>query len=311
MNRLLLGAFAGLVLSGGIAYSSSGPPARGQIAFGTNHLCRAKGPSGYVFVDCGRGEIAVVDTDGSHLRVLTHDTVSETDPVWSPDGREIAFLRPTRHGSDQIWVMNADGSGQRALTRFRTAPQLFGAVNLPAFSWSPDGLTIVFSAFPTRQGGRRQLYLLDVRSGGVSRLTRVATGATNPAWSPDGRWIAFVGDVAPDRIFLLSPRTHRVRALAARSGVPVAGLEIAWSPDSRWLAYNASGKLVAFDVRAKRFRRLARAGEAPSWSPDGRWIVFTSGNEVRLVRSDGSGARAILHVASQKTLDYEPAWRPR
>ncbi len=255
MKRLLLGAFAGLVLSGGIAYSSSGPPARGQIAFGTNHLCRAKGPSGYVFVDCGRGE--------------------------------------------------------SALTRFRTAPQLFGAVNLPALSWSPDGLTIVFSAFPTRQGGRRQLYLLDVRSGGVSRLTRVATGATNPAWSPDGRWIAFVGDVAPDRIFLLSPRTHRVRALAARSGVPVAGLEIAWSPDSRWLAYNASGKLVAFDVRAKRFRRLARAGEAPSWSPDGRWIVFTSGNEVRLVRSDGSGARAILHVASQKTLDYEPAWRPR
>jgi Tol biopolymer transport system component len=106
-----------------------------------NHFCLAPGSNGggNVPVDCGKGEIAVVDANGSGLRVLTHDKVTEFDPVWSPGGRQIAFIRPTTHASSQIWVMNADGTHQHSLTRLHSAPQLYSAENEPALSWSPDG----------------------------------------------------------------------------------------------------------------------------------------------------------------------------
>lgn len=298
---------AALALPLSLALGSSGPAPTGRIAFVLDPLCRnGTRPA----ADCGKGEVAVVAADGSQLRVLTHDTVTENDPVWSPNGQEIAFIRPKPHTSDQIWVMNADGTNQHALTRFRTAPQLFGGYLEPALSWSPDGQEIVISAYPTSQGGREQLYLLDVRTRQVTRLTHLASGATNPVWSPDGRSIAFVGTVAPGRVFLLSPRTRHVRALSSRGGAPVTALGIAWSPDSRRLAFNATGKLEVFDLRSRLFRTLAAAGNSPSWAPDGNWVVFCSGDYVKEVRADGTGLHPILHFNSQKRRDFAPDWGP-
>jgi Tol biopolymer transport system component len=310
MRWLPVWALAGLVLLAGAASASSGSRPTGRIVFAMNHFCLVQGPNGggKVPVDCGRGEVAVVNADGSHLRVLTRDKVTETSPVWSPNGEQIAFLRPKAHTSDQIWVMNANGTHQRALTRFRNAPQLFGGDELPNLSWSPDGQQIVFAAFPTNQGGREQLFLLNVRTRGVKRLTHLSTGATNPIWSPNGRWIAFVGGVAPNRIYLLSPRTHRVHALTTKKGASVTGLGIAWSPDSRRLAFNTGGRVVSFDVSGRSFRTLARFGEEPSWSPDGQWVVFVYGDYVKEVRANGMGMRRILHVNSQKGWNFEPDW---
>jgi Tol biopolymer transport system component len=61
-----------------------------------NRFCLVNGPNGggKVPVDCGKGEIAVVDANGSGLKVLTHDKVTETSPAWSPNHEQIAFIRP-------------------------------------------------------------------------------------------------------------------------------------------------------------------------------------------------------------------------
>jgi Tol biopolymer transport system component len=276
-----------------------------------NHFCLAKGPNGgKEALDCGKGEIAVVDANGSGLRVLTHDKVTEFDPVWSPDGREIAFIRPTAHTSSQVWVMNANGTGQHSLTRLRNAPQLYSAPNEPALSWSPDGRQIVFSAFPNNQGGREQLYLLNVRTHRLRRLPTLATGATNPVWSPNGRWIAFTGAVAPDQVFLLSARTHHVHQLRSRAGGKVTGQGLAWSPDSTRLAFNAVGPLTVFDLQTGQFHMVVREGESPSWSPDGQWIAFDYGDYVNEVHPDGQGIRHILHLTSTTGQNFAPDWGP-
>lgn len=310
MKRLLAVVVASLALAG-VAAASSGPPPTGQIVLGMNHYCQTKGGNSgtqTIPTDCGKGEVAVVNADGSGLRVLTHDKVTEFDPVWSPNHEQIAFIKPTAHTSSQIWVMNADGTQQHSLTRLRRAPQLFSAEIEPALSWSPDGQQIVFSAFPNDQGGREQLYLLSVRTRSITRLPVQPGGATNPAWSPDGRWVAFVGAVAPDRIFLMSTRTHHVHALVSRAGAKVTGHGIAWSPDSTRLVFNAHGGLEMFNIRTRQFHRVFRDGDSPNWSPDGHWIVFCYGDYIREIRPNGTGQRHILYVSSNKGHNFSPDW---
>jgi Tol biopolymer transport system component len=305
MRRLLVATFVTLALLAGVASASSGTQPTGQIVFAMNHFCLAGAPNGggKEPVECGKGEIAVVNANGSGLRVLTHDKVTETSPAWSPNHEQIAFIRPKQHTSDQVWVMNADGSGQHALTHFATKPQLFGGTVTSDLSWSPDGQELVFSAFPSDQGGRQQLYVVNVRTHAVRRLTNLATGATEPEWSPNGRWIAFVGAVAPDRIYLLSPRTHRAHAVGHATG-----LCIAWSPDSKRLVFNGGGKLELVNTAGTHYHSLGVSGNQPSWSPDGQWIVFPSGDYLKEIRPDGKGIRHILYVSSKKGVNFDPNW---
>jgi Tol biopolymer transport system component len=303
MRRLVLTSLACLALVAGTASASSGPQPTGQIVFGMNHFCTVQGPSGPGPQDCGKGEVAVVNANGTGLRVLTHDKVTETSPVWSPNHEQIAFIKPKPHTSDQVWVMNADGTGQRALTHFGRAPQLFGNDVTTDLTWSPDGQELVFAAFANDQGGREQLYEVSVRTHAVHRLTNLPYGATQPEWSPDGRWIAFVGAVAPDRIYLLSARTHKARAVGRATG-----LGIAWSPDSKHLVFNSRGKLETVNTAGTRYHSLKIPGVSPSWSPDGQWIVFTAGGYVKEIRPSGQGVRSILHVNPEKGSNFEPDW---
>jgi len=305
MKRLVVAALTCFAVLAGVAAASSGSMPTGRIVFGMNRFCLTQGGNGggKVPVDCGRGEIAVVDADGSHLRVLTHDKVTEVSPRWSPDHRQIAFVRPRAHTSSQIWAMNADGSHQHVVVRSASAHQFYGEDVVPSLDWSPNGRQIVFSAYTGPNGGRTQLYLASVRTGHVTRLTYAATGANDPVWSPDGRWIAFVGAVAPDRIYLLSTKTHHIHVLGNATG-----MTLGWSPDSTRLAYNSRGKLELLNVVTRHYRSLRLHGAQPSWSPDGHWIVFTAGRYVNEIRPDGTGIRHILRVDPQKGWNFQPDW---
>jgi TolB protein len=137
----------------------------------------------------GNLEIYVMNPDGSEQQRLTRNTVRDSNPVWSPDGRRIAF-----ESNWQVWVMNEDGSGQRRLTRN-------GARNL-APAWSPDGQRIAFEHRIGRVqrdecsgcGTARfvEIHVVNADGSGERTLTRSGERNLGPSWSPDGRRIAFV-----------------------------------------------------------------------------------------------------------------------
>jgi Tol biopolymer transport system component len=138
---------------------------------------------------CSR--LYVLNADGSGLRDLTRKLGMSrgpgagpaSDPVWSPDGRMLAFVRRnTRLG---VYVVNADGSGVRNLT-----PKPMGAA-YAAPAWSPDGRKI---AFASERDGNSEIYLMDADGSDQRNLTLNLAYDGDPAWSPDGRKITFVSN---------------------------------------------------------------------------------------------------------------------
>lgn len=131
----------------------------------------------------GNMDVYVCDSDGGNARRLTNSPFVDSSPCWSPDGRRIAFTSG-RTGSPQIYVMDADGSNQRRLT-------FEGNYNDGA-DWSPDGTMIAYAS--RRPDNRFDICIYDLTTSEVYYVTRDAANDEEPAWSSDGRYLAFSSD---------------------------------------------------------------------------------------------------------------------
>lgn len=169
-------------------------------------------------------EIFVMNSDGSHETQLTHNTVSDINCTWSPDGKRIAFESSSSGGD--IWVMNADGSDQTRLTK---GP---GSDEFPA--WSPLGKRIVFDSM---RGGDTdtEIYTMSTTGTHLKRVADDSVGEWDADWSPDGKKLVLVSDAGGDpEIFWMNKDGSAGGIITNNSVVDEAPV---YSPDGLFIAY--------------------------------------------------------------------------
>jgi Tol biopolymer transport system component len=232
------------------------------------------------------------------------------NPSWSPDGTRLVF-ESSRHGNVEIYVINADGTGERRLTRSgsdiaNTHP-----------SWSPDGATIVFDS---NRGGAWNLYTVRPDGTGERRLTTAAGGVTenyarHPEWSPNGRLIAFDSDRDGNgEFYVIRPDGT---GLSRVTESPVNESHPLWTPRGELVVVrtqDGNRSLWAVDPESRDQRRIfddpSRYYGGLNISPNGRRFVYSSSAEgtprLFVAPMDGSGpARPITPTGATS---YEAAW---
>jgi dipeptidyl aminopeptidase/acylaminoacyl peptidase len=270
--------------------------------------------------------VRIIDADGTNDRQLTFARGADFRPRWSPDGKTLAFVSD-RDGKNAIWLLNPDGGEARKL------------VDPPAavrdYEWSPDGKSIAFTridettpeeakraaekddARVVGEGAKRlHLYLVDVESGAVRRLTSGAFSIWTFSWAPTGTEIAFdrgpgtgLDDLYRTDIYAVNVATGELKPLVVRTGadrMPV------YSPDGKWLAFTSWGGVHDWLVEQEVHVMPASGGEPRNvakaydrtpegifWS-EGQLFVegaYNTTTQLYRVNADGSGWTDTTQVA--------------
>jgi TolB protein len=249
----------------------------------------------------GRGDIFVMNTDGSGERRITSNPTHDDLATWSPDGSRIAFVS-SRDGNLELYVMNADGSGQ---TRLTTNPEEDFSP-----SWSPDGRRI---AFRSNRDDNGEIYTMNADGTALTRLTFHTASDHSPAWGPDGR-IAFVSTRQGTGIYVMNADGSGVRRLSTFA--PNRNeYRPSWSPDGSRIAFQADrdtpiGNTEIYVMNAdgtgqQRLTDYPGHDDWPVWSPDGNSIAFSRGAsfltpEIYVMRADGSNLRELTVPGLEK-----------
>jgi Tol biopolymer transport system component len=262
-------------------------------------------------------DVFVINADGSELTNLTSLAGRDFSPVWSPDGTKIAFLSD-RSANDGIYVMEATGANAVRVTDYPDGDEMTPV-------WSPDGGRLVFSTSNDTLGTDEccfaGLYRLDLDD---RALRRLAVGASQAAWSPDGQRIAYVTDRDGDlEIYVMNADGSQPTNV---TNDPGSDTTPAWSPDGGRIAFstdrNGSFDVYIMNADGSEPRNLTAEPTEDffnssdlgfvvrPWSPDGASLVYTRGldprqSEIWVVEVDGPGKHRVAEGPA-----FFPAWSP-
>jgi dipeptidyl aminopeptidase/acylaminoacyl peptidase len=260
--------------------------------------------------------------DGSANRAITFGEKSQFSPRFSPDGKRLAFLsgRGDEDKGDQLWVLDLAGGEARQVTTLK------GEVE--DYAWAPDGKhmvlqihdadpaddekdkdkaepPIVITRFQFKEdevgyltARRSHLFLLDLAGGEPKQLTSGDHDEYLPAFSPDGKEIAFVTKrgADPDRsddwdVYVIEAQVGAKERQLTHSpeadGDPDWESYPAWSPDGKWIAYLHGGPIKKIEYASNSLAIIPTAGGEPKvltaaldrnvyqphWTPDGKGIL--------------------------------------
>lgn len=255
-------------------------------------------PDGKWVVFSYLGDIWVVAAEGGVARQITTHEAHDINPVFSPDGRQIAFSS-NRYGSYDVFVVPFEGGPPKRLT--------FDSANEMVNDWTPDGRFILISTrrrphFPPLP----EMYLVPAEGGWERRLA--LDEGRDGAFRPDGLELAYIrgpglwyrrgyrGSSNDDIWICRVDGTHhrRLTSFAGQDGCPM------WSPDGKWIYYvseengvsnifrrsaNGEGAAVQITHHTQDGVRRARI------SRNGEWIVYECGFELYRVHVAGTAAQ--------------------
>ncbi|UCF68508.1 MAG: PD40 domain-containing protein [Acidobacteriota bacterium] len=295
-------------------------------------------PDGKMIVFDMLGDLFTVPIEGGEAHALTSGIDWSFQPRFSPDGRQIAFISD-RAGGDNLWIMNADGTGARAVSEEKEH-----LVHNPF--WSPDGEYIAAKKgfTSTRSIPAGEIWLFHVGGGsGLQVIERPhkekeQKNIAEPSFSPDGRYLYFSQDNTPGHVWQYNKdstgRVFVIKRLDRETGEvelfvnsPGGAVRPVPSPDGRYLAFikrlpGLTSAIYLKDLRSGEEARLydpldrdlqeanGSQGNATafSWTPDGRSIVFWAAGKLRRVDVETKTASVIpIHVRAEKQI--QPALR--
>jgi len=287
---------------------------------------------------------------------LTAEDVSSTHPRWSPDGRFLAFLSARNDGKTQIWLLNRQGGEAQKLTDtaqdvndFEWAPDSKRLV-LVLRDPTPDELEAAKSKDKSDDGGkekktktqkpwvvdrlqfkrdtigyldrrRTHLYVFEIAAKSVTQITSGDFDDDEPAWSPDGRHVAFTSNRSlpdPDRSYnsdiwiVAVDNKDKGAHLFEVTSNPGEDHDAVWSPDGKWIAYSTQLDAKLFQYATKHIAvapvpdaerkpgeakvltlALDRMATQPTFAPDGKSVYF-------IADDDGTQNLCLVEIATQK-----------
>jgi Tol biopolymer transport system component len=317
-SSLLPAAILAALVALPAASAQAWPGLNGYLAYGSNR-------TGSQFSD----DVYVSPLDVATPIRLTFRRADDGQPAWSPDGARLAF-KTAQFGSNQLAVINADGSGETLLTRtFRFSE------GQPA--WSPDGTKLLYRRTPENPLVQNaDTWVLDIAASAVDPTQPVTqpvllrTGDERyPSYSPDGTKIAFRGDLdlaepsGDEEIYVMDADGTNVRQLTSNADFDSAP---SWSPDGREILFERAPAgtftpgteaeekdIYVMRADGTHVRRLTDSpglDEGPDFSPDGTKITFSSDRdgqqEIYVMNADGSDQRRLTNNPAR---DESPDWQ--
>lgn len=259
----------------------------------------------YVSLEDGNQEIYSILASGEEnsRRLTSTREFSESRPAYSPDASRIAFLSD-RNGSDDLYVMDADGNGEQRTVE--TEGKRSG------FAWSPTGKRI---AYVSEADGLTEIFVVDVEEKDERRLTKNTIVEQLGGWSPDGIWIVYAvtGDEAAQGIYKKNPDgVDEIQLTEDPDFKPQ------FSPDGKKIAFettrDGATEIYVIDADGEEESNVSKGSEEDfdfDWSPDSKKLVFVSdrdGNEeiyVALVNGKDE-----IRLTNNRAVDSHPRWSP-